>query len=156
LAGQPLGFAEFGQLPLLRRVLDEGLRLYPPAWVFIRQALGPDVLDGCEVRRGDNLVVSPYLMHRHPDYWTNPEAFDPDRFSPERGEPFHKFAYLPFGAGPRLCIGLQFAQAEMVIVLARLLQHYTVRTAPTTRGEMNPLITLKPLHGMDLVFERVR
>ena len=93
-------------------VVDEAMRLYPPAWGFSRQALGDDTLGGFHLPRGWLAFVIPYVLHRLPAYWKDPEAFEPERFSPERSADRPKFVYLPFGAGPRQCIGNQFALIE--------------------------------------------
>jgi cytochrome P450 len=134
---------DLGKLPYLRRVIDEGLRLYPPAWIVGRKALEDDVIHGFAVPKGYNVIVSTYLIHRHPDFWENPEAFDPDRFLPERANPEqHKYAYFPFGGGPRMCIGNSFALMEMTILLALILQKFDPRAGKET-WEMNPMVTLR-------------
>jgi cytochrome P450 len=132
------------QMPYLRRVIDEALRLYPPAWIVGRKALEEDTVLGMTVPKGHNIIVCTYLIHRHPDYWENPDAFDPDRFLPERVNPQqHKYAYFPFGGGPRMCIGNSFAYMEMAILLAMILQRFTPRAAQAA-WELNPMVTLRP------------
>jgi cytochrome P450 len=134
---------DLGKLPYLRRVIDEGLRLYPPAWIVGRKALEDDVIHGFAVPKGYNVIVSTYLIHRHPDFWENPDKFDPDRFLPERVNPEqHKYAYFPFGGGPRMCIGNSFALMEMTILLALILQKFDPRAGKQT-WEMNPMVTLR-------------
>lgn len=115
----PTGCHADGRLPLTRAVIDETLRLYPAAFVVVRRALGPDELAGHPVAKGDIVLVSPWVLHRHRKLWDDPDAFDPGRFLPGRPAPA-RFSYLPFGAGPRVCIGAQFALSEAVIALARL------------------------------------
>ena len=119
----PTGCQGDGRLPLTRAVIDETLRLYPAAFVVVRRALGPDTVAGHAVKTGDIVMVSPWVLHRHRALWTDPEAFDPGRFLPEVPPP-PRFAYLPFGAGPRVCIGAQFALSEAVIALAHLLRRF--------------------------------
>jgi cytochrome P450 len=115
----PTGCHADGRLPFTRAVIDETLRLYPAAFVVVRRALGPDDVAGHPVKAGDILLVSPWVLHRHRRLWDDPEAFDPSRFLPGGSAPA-RFSYLPFGAGPRICIGAQFALSEAVLALARL------------------------------------
>jgi len=102
------------------RVIKEALRLYPPGWLYTRKAIEDDCLGGYRIPAGSDLFICSYLLHRHPGYWDSPESFDPDRFSPQREQQRHRFAYLPFSAGPRHCIGESFAMAEMMTHLAVL------------------------------------
>jgi cytochrome P450 len=115
----PTGCHADGRLPLTRAVIDETLRLYPAAFTVVRRAVGPDTVAGQAVRAGDILMVSPWVLHRHRRLWAEPDAFDPARFLPGSPAPA-RFSYLPFGAGPRVCIGAQFALGEAVLALARL------------------------------------
>ncbi|MDQ0447612.1 cytochrome P450 [Methylobacterium aerolatum] len=115
----PTGCQGDGRLPLTRAVIDETLRLYPAAFVVVRRALAADTVAGQPVNKGDIVMVSPWVLHRHRQLWDDPDAFDPDRFLPGAPPPA-RFAYLPFGAGPRVCIGAQFALGEAVLALARL------------------------------------
>ncbi|MGU3467941.1 cytochrome P450 [Methylobacterium sp. C33D] len=119
----PTGCQSDGRLPLTRAVIDETLRLYPAAFVVVRRALGPDSVAGHAVRASDIVMVSPWVLHRHRSLWPDPDAFDPGRFLPGAPAP-RRFAYLPFGAGPRVCIGAQFALSEAVLSLARVLQRF--------------------------------
>ena len=129
------------------------MRLYPPAWIVERQALADDVVGGFRVPKGSVVGVSTFVMHRHPRWWSNPEGFDPDRFAPEaaRGRPKH--AYLPFGGGPRTCIGNQFALQELVIMTAVFLKKFRVLPVAGFPVEPDALITLRPKHGMKLRLE---
>lgn len=124
----PTGCAGDGRLPLTRAVVDETLRLYPAAFVIVRRALGDDTLAGHPVRRNDIVMVSPWVLHRHRALWQDPDAFDPGRFLPGAPPP-PRFAYLPFGAGPRVCIGAQFALTEAVLALARLCARFRIACA---------------------------
>ncbi|MGU3665478.1 cytochrome P450 [Methylobacterium sp. A49B] len=121
----PTGCQSDGRLPLARAVIDETLRLYPAAFVVVRRALGPDQVVGHAVKKNDIVMVSPWVLHRHRQLWSDPDAFDPGRFLPGAAPP-PRFAYLPFGAGPRVCIGAQFALSEAVLTLARLLARFRV------------------------------
>ena len=119
----PTGCQSDGRLPLTRAVIDETLRLYPAAFMVVRRALAPDTVAGHAVKKNDIVMVSPWVLHRHRRLWADPEAFDPGRFLPGAPPP-PRFAYLPFGAGPRVCIGAQFALSEAVLSLARLLARF--------------------------------
>jgi unspecific monooxygenase len=111
------------KLPLIRAHVDETLRLYPPAFMIVREALGADEVAGHRVVKGTVVVISPWLLHRHRARWRDPDEFDASRFAPGAAAP-ERFSYLPFGAGPRVCVGAQFALTEAVLVLARLLRRY--------------------------------
>jgi cytochrome P450 len=142
------GVEDLPRLAYTRRVVDEVLRLYPPAWVFSRAALGPDTVSGYALPTRSLILLSPYVTHRHPGLWENPEGFDPDRFLPEREKERPRFAYFPFGGGPRLCIGNQFALMEMVLVLATLASRVRLDLAPGFPLHANPAITLRPRPGV--------
>jgi cytochrome P450 len=154
LNGRPPEYADLVNLPYTRMVIDEALRLYPPAWGFSRQALADDELGGFHLPRGWLAFVIPYVLHRLPAFWQDPEAFDPERFLPERSTDRPKFVYLPFGAGPRQCIGSQFALIEAQLSVATLAQGYRLHLVPRHRVEPWPLITLRPRFGMPMIIER--
>jgi cytochrome P450 len=135
-------------------VIDEAMRLYPPAWGFSRQALADDELGGFRLPRGWLAFVVPYVLHRLPAHWQDPEAFDPERFLPERSADRSKFVYLPFGAGPRQCIGSHFALIEAQLIVATLAQGYRLHLVPQHKVEPWPLITLRPRFGMPMIIER--
>jgi len=140
------------RLPWTRAVVDEALRLYPPAWAISRRSLADDVVGGRPVPAGTLAIISPWLVHRRPDLWPDPEAFRPERFL---GQPL-RTGYLPFGQGPRLCIGREFALGEMVLVLAELLREHRVGV-PTgwTRPVPEAKVAVHPRGGMPLVVRRV-
>jgi cytochrome P450 len=125
-------------------VLQEAMRLYPPAWIISRSVAAADEIGGYEIPAGSIAFVSPYVTHRHPRYWEDPEGFDPHRF--ER-EPV-KGAYYPFGGGPRQCIGSAFAMMEAELVLATLAQRVRLELAPGAPVELDPSITLRPKNGL--------
>ena len=148
-------WALIDRLPLLRQFLDETMRLYPPLAQISRQALADDEIAGMtgaavRVRKGDLLLIYPWLVHRHRKLWDDPDAFDFARFSPERRPSQHRFQYLPFGAGPRICVGLRFAQVEMLVILAHWLaaRRFALPegAAPLPYGT----VTLRPRGGMML------
>ena len=135
------------RLPWTRQVLEEALRLYPSAPRFDREALGEDVLCGVPIRRGDIVTIMPWLIHRHRALWQEPDAFDPDRFAPEAKARLHRFQYLPFGAGPRVCVGARFATMEALIILAHWLA--ARRFAPSGRPVVPAAsVTLRPQGGL--------
>jgi cytochrome P450 len=154
LNGRPPEYSDLVNLPYTRMVIDEAMRLYPPAWGFSRQALADDQLGGFPLRRGWLAFVIPYVLHRLPAFWQDPEAFDPERFSPERSADRPKFVYIPFGAGPRQCIGNQFALIETQLSVATFAQSYRLHLAPRHRADPWPLITLRPRFGMPMIIER--
>ena len=156
LTGRTATAADVPQLRYTRQVVDEVLRLYPPAWLIGRQTLDKDVLpSGTALKAHTDVTISPYITHRHPDFWPNPEGFDPERFGSERAEGRHRFAYFPFGGGPRLCIGNNFALLEMVLSLATVLQRCRLELLAGERGTPQPQITLRPKGGV-LVTLRAR
>ena len=155
LRGRRPEYSDLANLPYTRMVIDETMRLYPPAWGFSRQALEDDRLGGYELPRGWLAFVIPYVLHRLPAYWEDAEQFEPERFSPERSADRAKFVYVPFGAGPRQCIGNHFALIEMLLVVATLAQRFSLRLVPGHRVEPNALITLRPRFGMPMFIDRI-
>jgi cytochrome P450 len=151
------GPEDIPRLRYLSQVLEESMRLYPPAWVMVRQAREEDVLDGIRIPADPRLIVavSPYVIHRQPRFWPEPERFDPERFSPERAADRPKLAYLPFGAGQRHCIGSHFAMMEMVLVLAGVLRRFRPRLVPGRSVELEPLVALRPKGGLPMLLEPV-
>ncbi|HEX2763815.1 MAG TPA: cytochrome P450 [Allosphingosinicella sp.] len=142
------------RLPLLRMALDETLRLYPPAPRFDRQAVEADRLGEEEVRPGDIVSIWPWLLHRHEALWERPNAFEIDRFSPERRAGRHRFQYLPFGAGPRLCVGMRFATAEALVILAYWLRAWRFAPVPGREVRVHGMVTLRPAGGLPLLLAR--
>ena len=132
-------------------VLNEALRLYPPAWLITRRALAADELGGYPIPSGALVVLSPYAMHRHPAFWEDPDHFDPQRFSAGRSAGRPRFAYFPFGGGPRLCIGNTFALVEAQVVLASIPRAYRLELAPGQTIVPEASVTLRPKHGLLMV-----
>lgn len=139
-------------LPYARAVYDEALRLYPPAWLVTRRAVAPDVLQGREIPAGALIIMSPYIVHRDPSVWERPNDFDPDRFMAERSRGGESAAaFWPFGAGPRLCIGREFAYLEGVLLLASLARRIHISRIPGLPDPRAvPLVTIRPAGGMPL------
>lgn len=148
LGGRAPAFEDLAALKLTKRVLQESMRLYPPAWAVSRRAERADTVGGYFVPKGASLAANLWLLHRHPGFWEEPERFDPDRFRPEQSEYRHRFAYLPFAAGQRSCIGRDFAMLEAHLILAMVCQRYRLTLAPGHPVEPEPIITLRPRHGM--------
>jgi cytochrome P450 len=118
------GIEDVPNLTYTKMVIDETLRLYPAAWMISRTAVEEDEIEGYRIPAGQTLFLSPYVTHRRPDLWPNPEGFDPERFAPESGGERPRFAYFPFGGGPRQCIGNNFAHVEAILVVAMVMQRY--------------------------------
>jgi cytochrome P450 len=140
--------ADLPDLPYTRMVIDETLRLYPPAWITNRRAVEDDTICGYRIPADPIVSISPYVTHRDPTLWENPEGFDPGRFAPERSAGRPHYAYFPFGGGPRQCIGEGFALMEATLVLALLAQRYELHLVPGRRVETVAMATLRPRHGM--------
>ncbi len=143
--------ADLPALPLIRRIVDEALRLYPPAAFLSRTAQAADMLMGREIRPGDTVVLPIYALHRHHLLWDKPDAFDPSRFADPKS--VDRFAYLPFGDGPRICIGASFALQEAVIILATLLARHRFRRVPGRDPKPVMILTLRPEGGVWLAIE---
>ncbi len=154
LAGRPPSAADLPHLVYTRWVIDEALRLYPPAWIISREPLADDVVGGYHVPAGATVIMSPYLVHRHPAYWEAPETFRPERFAPEAGHNRPRFAYFPFGGGPRLCVGNHFALTEATLILATIAQRYHLATDPTHPVTPQPALVLKPKNGVAVALHR--
>ena len=135
-------------------MFEEALRLYPPAAMLSRQAIADDELLGVRIPAGAVIAVSPYVLHRRRGLWDNPDAFDPSRFLGERRERIDRFAYIPFGAGPRVCIGMAFAMQEGIILLANLLRAFRFDLVDGHRVMPQQRVTLRPRGGMKMHAKR--
>jgi len=141
-------YDDIPNLRYTRMIVEESMRLYPPAHTLARTATGPDQLVGRDVPAGSTIFIVPWLLHRRSAIWKDPDRFDPGRFSQEASAERHRFSYIPFGAGPRICIGMAFAMTEAVLLLSTIAQRYRLRLAPGQVVEPQGLITLRPRHGM--------
>jgi cytochrome P450 len=144
LLGRSPRFEDLERLPLCLAVFKEALRLYPPVYIFSREAVRETEVAGYRIPRGRIVFLTPYALHRHPGYWPDPERFDPGRFTPEQEAKRPRYTYLPFGGGPRVCIGNHFALMEAQLVLATLLQSVRFELMRGGRLEVEPSATLRP------------
>ena len=145
-------FTDLPQLTYTMQVIQESMRLYPPAWITDRIALEEDEINGYYIPKGSMMVAFIHGIHHDPDIWEKPEQFIPERFSKERKKERHNLAYMPFGAGPRLCIGNNFALMEMQLILAKMLRQFDFEVLPDQSIEKQPLITLRPRYGIQMKF----
>jgi len=143
-------FEDLKVLQYTRQVLEEGLRLYPPAYAVGRETIGEDEILGQKIPKKAIVLLAIYALHRDPNYWDNPEAFDPSRFEPEKVKERPRLSYLPFGAGPRMCIGNHFAMMEMQLILVMLLRKFDFELVKDHPVKPNPLVTLKPKYGIKM------
>jgi enediyne biosynthesis protein E7 len=143
--------ADVKDLVWMRMAYEEALRLFPPIWLIPRRTIRKDDLGGYEIPANSDVLVSPWVIHRHPDYWENPDVFNPERFSPEHVGKRPAYSYLPFGAGPRACIGTSFANTEALLVLAMITQKFRLELASGTRVAAEPSLTLRFRNGLYMI-----
>jgi cytochrome P450 len=153
LGGRLPTIEDLPSLPYTEMVMAESLRLYPPAWVMGRRTQEPHELGGYPIPEGGTLLMSQYLMHHDPRWYPDPYRFDPERWTPEAQATRPKFAYFPFGGGPRLCIGESFAWMEGRLILATITQRWRARFIPGQVLRLQPRITLRPARGMLMQLE---
>lgn len=150
LGGRAASIEDLPKLTYARMVFDEALRLYPPAWLITRKAIAEDEVQGRAIPAGALVIIGTSAMHHHPAYWPEPDTFDPERFTEERSEGRPRYANLPFGGGPRLCIGNNFALMEAPLILAGIFQHYQLEVLPGHQVEPDPLVTIRPRDGLPM------
>ncbi len=155
LGDRAAGAEDLGELGPVRQVIEEAMRLYPPAGFLTRQAREADEIAGRPVRPRTTVILPIYALHRHTALWEAPDRFDPERFRPEAATSRHRYAYLPFSAGPRICLGMAFALMEAQIILATLVARFRFRPVAETRPEPRMVITLRPDGGLPLAVERL-
>ncbi|HSL46501.1 MAG TPA: cytochrome P450 [Anaerolineales bacterium] len=155
LAGRVPTFTDLPKLTYMQQVINEVLRLYPAAYLFAREAVVDDVIDGYIIPAGVMIFISPFVSHRDPKYWPDPERFDPGRFMPEQVANRPRHVYFPFGEGPHVCIGNNFALMEMQLILVRALQRFRLKLAPNHPIALKPEATLRPKHGMKMMVETI-
>jgi cytochrome P450 len=154
LGGKPLSYADVPKFEFTTQVIMEALRLYPPFWMVDRMALRDDRAGDVDIPRGSTVVVFIYGAHHAPQFWENPESFDPERFSKAKEKLLTPFAHLPFGAGPRGCIGGNYAMLQMLMILSVLLRKYDFCLAPGQTIEARAMVILRPEHGIRMTFTR--
>jgi cytochrome P450 len=157
LGGRVPTYDDLEKLTYTRMVIEEAMRLYPPAPALTgRVAREPDEICGRPIAKGMEIVILPWVVHRHRTLWSDPDRFDPERFSPEQSAARPRFAYLPFGGGPRICIGAQLALAEVSLLVATMAQRFRLRLVPGQDIVLLHRITLRPRDGIRMQLERRR
>ncbi len=147
--------ADLPKLAYTQQVIQEVLRLYPAAYLFAREAVTDDVIDGYPIPPKTLIFITPFITHRDPTYWPDPERFDPDRFAPEQVSNRPRHIYYPFGEGPHVCIGNNFALMEMQLILAIALQRFRLTLVPNHPIAFKPEATLRPKYGMKMIVKKV-
>lgn len=142
--------ADLAKLTYTAQVISEATRLYPPVWILTRQAKQDDDVGGYHVPAGGDVLICPYTLHRHPDYWDDPDTFDPDRFAPDRPTDRPRYAHIPFGAGPRFCVGSHLGLMEATFVLAMLARELRLHTVPGFRAVPEPMLSLRISGGLPM------
>jgi len=150
------GYDDLARFPYARRAIDEALRMYPPGWLLTRRALAAATIGGYALPAGTDVLISPYLVQRHPRYWRDPDVFDPDRFLPEACAARNRFVYLPFGLGPRACIGEHFALIEMHAHVAIIARRFALEPVPGQTVEIEPQVNLRTRHPLRMFVRRRR
>lgn len=149
-------FADLGRLRYTSMVIEEVMRMYPPVWLLPRKALGPDVVGGYRVPANADVVICTYTLHRHPRFWTDPERFDPERFDPARTADRPRYAYIPFGAGPRFCVGNHLGMMEAAFVLASLSRELRLVKLPGYQVTPEPMLSLRIRGGLPMTIHPVQ
>jgi cytochrome P450 len=142
------------RMPLMTAVFQESLRIYPPGWGELREAISADEINGFAVPRKALIILCQWVTHRHPDFWDEPDRFMPQRFMGSVAERRHRFAYFPFGGGPRICIGMQFSMMEGPLILATVLQRFRIELVPDHPVVPDPTFTLRPKYGLKVILHR--
>ncbi len=152
LGDAPLSHADVPKFEFTTQVIQEALRLYPPFWMIDREAVADDRAGDIEIPRGSTVIVYVYGAHHAPRYWERPESFEPERFIKTNEKLRTPFTYLPFGGGPRVCIGNQYAMLQILMILSDLLRKYDFQLTPGQTIEARPMVILRPKHGIRMTF----
>jgi cytochrome P450 len=152
LGDAPLSHADVPKFEFTTQVIQEGLRLYPPFWMIDREAVADDRVGDIEIPRGSTVIVYVYGAHHAPNYWESPESFAPERFIKGSEKQRTPFTYLPFGGGPRVCIGNQYAMLQILMILSDVLRRYDFQLVPGQTIEARPMVILRPKHGIRMTF----
>jgi cytochrome P450 len=153
LDGQAPTFQDLPRLTYTRMVIEEAMRLYPPAWGLFRSPVVGDMIGGYHIQAGSVVILSPYVLHRTASFWEQPDRFDPERFTPERSAGRPRYAYIPFGGGPRICIGNSLALMELQLIVAMVAQHYRLRSIPGHLVEPYIEVVLQPRNGLRMTLQ---
>jgi enediyne biosynthesis protein E7 len=149
-------YEDLHRLTYTGMIIQEAMRLYPPVWILTRQALADDEIGGYHVPAGSDVLICPYTLHRHPAFWEAPHRFDPDRFHPEKGANRPRYAYIPFGAGPRVCVGSNLGLLEATFVLSMIARELRLTTAPGSTVTPEPMLSLRVRGGLQMIVQPVR
>jgi cytochrome P450 len=152
LGDAPLTFSDVSKFELTTQVIQEALRLYPPFWMIDREAVADDRVGDVAIPRESTVIVFVYGAHHAPRYWENPENFDPERFTKANEKLHAPFTYLPFGGGPRGCIGGNYAMLQILMILSDVLRNYDFELTPGQTIEARPMVILRPAHGIRMSF----
>jgi len=156
LGGRTPTFADLPSLPYTRAVFEESMRLFPPAPVIPRAVMRDTHIGGYALHKGELTITNAFLIHQHPGFWREPAKFDPERFLPGAAGPAHRCAYIPFGAGPRVCIGNHFALMEGQLLLAQIAQRYDLKLVPGQKIEREVAVTMRPKYGMRMTLNPIQ
>lgn len=154
LGRELLSFEKLGQLSYTRRAFDESLRLYPPGLGMMRSSIEDGEFQGHWISKGTQILLGTYFTQRHPDFWRHPDRFDPDHFLPEQVADRPKYAYIPFGAGPHVCIGKNLALMESMMILTAIVQRFKVELIPDQTIRIDPRFTLRPRNGVKVRLQK--
>jgi len=154
LGDAPLSFGDVPKFEFTTQVIQEGLRLYPPFWMIDRMAVADDRVGDVAIPAGSTVIVYVYGAHHAPGYWESPESFDPERFIKGSEKLRIPFTYLPFGGGPRVCIGNHYAMLQILMILSELIRKYDFQVVPGQTIEARPMVILRPKHGIRMTFTR--
>jgi cytochrome P450 len=155
LGDRPPGYPDLARLTYATQVVEEAIRLYPPVWMLTRRAIEVDRVGGYHVPAGADVLICPYTLHRHRQFWPDPERFEPDRFRPDRTSDRPRYAYIPFGAGPRVCVGSNLGLLEAVLVLAMIAREFRLHRASREPVVPEPMLSLRLRGGLPIVVEPV-
>jgi cytochrome P450 len=147
-------YEDLRRLPYTAMVIQETMRLHPAVWILPRRALAADNVAGFEIPAGADVMICPYTLHRHPDFWDDPERFDPERFQQEKVAERHRYAYIPFGGGPRFCIGSNLGTMEAVFAAAMVARDFRLELQPGREVVGDPLLILRVKDGLPMTIHR--
>jgi enediyne biosynthesis protein E7 len=150
LGDRPPGYQDLARLHYTTMVIQEAMRLYPPVWGLTRKALGPDEIGGYRVPGGADVMICPYTLHRHKDFWADPDQFRPERFEPTAAGPAHRYAYIPFGAGPRVCVGSHLGMLEATLVTAMVARRFRLELSGGGDPEPEAMLSLRVRGGLPM------